>query len=68
MKKRILSMILALTMVVGVLPISALAAEEEEVYVQTFELPVVEEGEEAPEPQGLGISAFALQANETGSK
>jgi|GEM_PF-4409709 len=64
MIKRILSGCLALMMVVGYVPVQALDME----YVQSISLPIIEEGEEAPAPQGLGISTFAMVANDASYK
>ena len=61
MIKRILSGCLALMMVLGYVPANALGEYE---YTQSMTFPVIEEGEEAPAPQGLGISTFAMVAND----
>lgn len=54
--RKILSLCLVLTMVLSLLPLPALAVETE----HTLCLPVIEEGDEAPEPQGYGNGGFAI--------
>ena len=68
---RILSLFLVLSMLCTLVPAPAFAYEmetwnAEAGNVQTITLPVIQEGEEAPEPQGLGggISTFALIPNQ----
>lgn len=55
---------MAFVMTLSLLPAQVLAAEpgtSEEAFEQTLILPVIQEGDEAPEPQGYGaISTFAL--------
>ncbi len=59
--RKILSACLALVMVMSLLPAPVLAVSdvqpEETLEGQTLFLPVIEQGEEAPEPQGYGVSA-----------
>lgn len=64
---RVLSMLLVFSVLCTLVPAPAFAAQFETGdagtgHAQTITLPVVEEGEEAPEPQGIGggISTFAL--------
>ena len=66
--RRILAACMAFVMTLSLLPAQVLAAEPgtaEEAFEQTLTLPVIQEGDEAPEPQGYGaISTFALTPHE----
>ena len=67
-----ISACLVLTMVLSLLPMSVIAAEEDELQAalsenqQTLFLPIVNEGDDAPPPQGYSISAYDMMANTEG--
>ena len=66
--RQILAACMAFVMTLSLLPAPVLAAEPgtaEEAFEQTLTLPVIQEGDEAPEPQGYGsISTFDLKPHE----
>lgn len=67
MKKRILSGILMVAMLLTLVPFQAFAVEAEEMPRNSLVLPIIQEGDNFPEPQGLGddggISTFSLTPN-----
>lgn len=66
-RQQVLAACMAFVMTLSLLPVHALAADPEpaeEASVQTLLLPIVQEGEEGPEPQGSSISTFALTSGE----
>ena len=67
MKKRILSSILVMAMLLTLVPFQAFAVEVEETPQSSLVLPIIQEGDDFPEPQGLGydggISTFSLTPN-----
>lgn len=66
-RTRLWALLLSVSMLLSLLPAQALAAALPEAG-QTVFLPVIEEGEEAPAPQGVsGISTFGLVENKEGS-
>lgn len=67
-RTRLWALLLSVSLLLGLLPAQALAAELPEAG-QTVFLPVIEEGEEAPAPQGVGgSSTFGLVENKEGSE
>ena len=67
MRTRLWAMLLSVCLLLSLLPTQALAAALPEAG-QTLFLPVIEEGEEAPAPQGVaGTANFGLVENKEGS-
>ena len=67
-RTRLWALLLRVSLLLSLLPAQALAAELPEAG-QTVFLPVIEEGEESPAPQGAGgISTFGLVENKEGSE
>lgn len=67
-RTRLWALLLSVSLLLSLLPAQALAAALPEAG-QTVFLPVIEEGEEAPAPQGAGgISTFGLVENKEGSE